>query len=135
MSIGQRLVEIRQVTGLSQGKFAEKYGLSDRAYKNYELEIRDIPVSIALAISEKEEISLQWLLKGQGAKSIPELNDAITAAIKAYREACDPLFDTPSPEQEAAIVAFLTETILDKGKLDKKSTDNYFKSVNLGTDR
>lgn len=132
MSIGQRLVEIRQTTGLSQGKFGEKYGLSDRAYKNYELSIRDLPVSIALAISEKEDVSLQWLLKGQGAKNTPDLIEALYAAVTAYREACDPLFDQPSPEQEAAIVGFLVEMILDKGKLNSKAKDSYFKSLNLG---
>lgn len=135
MSIGQRLAEIRQATGLSQGKFADKYGLSDRAYKNYELEIRDLPVSTALAISEKEEASLQWLLQGRGAKNTSELREAISAAIAAFREACDPLFDRPSPEQEAAIIVFLVEMILDKGELDAKATESYFNSVNLGAAR
>lgn len=135
MSIGQRLVEIRQPTGLSQGKFADKYGLSDRAYKNYELEIRDLPVSTALAISETEEVSLQWLLQGRGAKNTQELREAISAAITAFREACDPLFDRPSPDQESAIIVFLVETILAKGELDPKATESYFNSVNLGAAR
>lgn len=132
MSIGKRLLEIRQATGMSQAKFANKYGLSDRAYKNYELEIRELPLSTALKVSKQENISLTWLLKHQGAKTHIELSEAISSAITAFRAFCDPLPIRPSPEQEAAIVAFLVDMILDNGQLDSKATESYFKSVNIG---
>lgn len=133
MSIGKRLAKVRQDTGLSQGKYAEKFGLSDRAYKNYELEIRDLPIAVALAISKNENVNIQWLLTGQGTRHDSELHEAISAAIFAFREASDPLIDRPTPEQEAAIVVFLVEMILNNGGLDEKVTQSYFKSVNWGS--
>ncbi|MEO0750895.1 MAG: helix-turn-helix transcriptional regulator [Pseudomonadota bacterium] len=59
--IGERLRDIRSRHHLSQGEMALRLGLSDRAYKNYELEKRETPLAVAISICDDFGVDLNWL--------------------------------------------------------------------------
>jgi transcriptional regulator with XRE-family HTH domain len=87
--IGARLQEVRRGTGLSQEKFAAEFGLSDRGYKNYELEKRQAPVSFLIDVCDRFNLRTDWLLRGQGAKNAEEtrrLAELASQTVRAFIE-------------------------------------------------
>lgn len=68
--MGKRLQAIRAMTGLSQGVFARKLGLSLRAYANYERGEREIPVAMFRALHKTYGIDPIWLLDGPGDQPV-----------------------------------------------------------------
>jgi transcriptional regulator with XRE-family HTH domain len=63
---GRRLIAIRNVEGLKQAEFAEKLGLSLRAYINYERGEREMPTAMFRALCDEFRIDPLWLLNGPG---------------------------------------------------------------------
>ena len=63
--IGLRLREIRKINDITQPVMAAAIDVSDRAYKNYEQEKRELPALTALNISEAFRVDLEWLLAGR----------------------------------------------------------------------
>jgi len=114
---------------MSQAVFGADLGLSDRAYKNYELGIRDLPLAVALAISEKYGVNIAWLLTGDGAKSGLEVRDALKAAVVAVREHFIAENETPSPDYESNVVQYVFDEILREGGLNSPRMDAYFKTL------
>lgn len=128
-NLQERLSSIRKATKLSQAAFGAELGLSDRAYKNYELGIRELPLATALSISEKFEVNIAWLLTGDGAPSAPEERDAIKAAVIAVREYFIAEGETPSPDYESDVVQYVYDEILREGGLNRPRLDAYFKTL------
>lgn len=62
--VGVRLATVRAASGLTQVKFAERIGLTDRAYSNYERGIREIPATVVRELLDAFNIDPVWLLKG-----------------------------------------------------------------------
>lgn len=61
-NFGQRLHEIRNHTNLTQKKFAELIGISERGLQNYELNLRKPNIDVLIAILENIDISADYLL-------------------------------------------------------------------------
>ena len=64
--IGLRLRRIRKQNDLTQPVMAASIDVSDRTYKYYEQEKRDLPALAAVKISVDFNIALDWLLTGHG---------------------------------------------------------------------
>lgn len=127
--IQERLEMVRRSTKLSQAAFGERLGLSDRAYKNYELGIRDLPLRVALDISEKFEVDVGWLLTGDGARDTPTTGEAVEAAVIAVREHFLATSKEVAPEKEGAIVRYIFEEILRRDGLNSERIGAYLRTI------
>ncbi|WP_341234481.1 helix-turn-helix transcriptional regulator [uncultured Sulfitobacter sp.] len=82
--IGLRLREIRKNNDLTQPVMAAAIDVSDRTYKYYEQEKRELPALAAVKISEGFGVTLEWLLTGRGKvhkSDDPELAEASAIAV------------------------------------------------------
>ena len=77
--IGARLAIARSEIGYSQATMARAIGVSPRAYYSYEKGERGVPVEALVAMGERFEVDLLWLLIG--TKSIRTGHD-----FKALRD-------------------------------------------------
>ena len=60
--VPRRLRELR--ADMSQMQFAERTGITQSAYSNYERGARELPLSVASQIAEALSVDLAWLLVG-----------------------------------------------------------------------
>ncbi len=67
IGIGQRMLSVRTKLGYPQSKIAAILGIADKSYKNYELEKRELPLSIAVKFCEEFNENLAWLVYGLAA--------------------------------------------------------------------
>ncbi|NQV46691.1 MAG: helix-turn-helix transcriptional regulator [Rhodospirillaceae bacterium] len=128
-SLSERLHTVRKRTGLSQADFGKKLGISDRAYKNYELEIRKLPIEAAKLICHEFAIDIRWLLLGQGFIDSQALGDAVEAAVletKAFFMENDVQMN---PKQEAKIVRFLVQQIEENGSISEDIKRSFFEAI------
>lgn len=63
-SIGARLAITRNEIGLSQAGMAEALGVSHRAYHSYEKGQRGLPVETLVALHDRFQVDLMWILLG-----------------------------------------------------------------------
>lgn len=127
--IQQRLLAVRKELGLTQPELGKVLGLSERAYKNYELGIRELPLAVALKLSENFKISIAWLLVGDGAPTTPSTGEALEAAVIAAREHFIETNKSPTPQQEAAIIRYIYEEIIREGKLNIDRVSAYLRTL------
>ena len=66
-AMGARLTIARSEVGISQAAMAEAIGVSPRAYHSYEKGQRGIPVEALIAMGERFEVDVPWLLLGTNA--------------------------------------------------------------------
>ncbi|WP_168193101.1 helix-turn-helix domain-containing protein [Rhodophyticola sp. CCM32] len=83
--------ETREGTGHSQSKFAAMLGLSDRAYKNYELGKREVPLSTLIKFAQEFEVEFDWLVFGDQMqpKDAKLMNLAVQTSEATYALATD----------------------------------------------
>lgn len=60
--IGEKLKELREKTGLNKKEFAQYLGLKYTTYNNYETESREPSSDFLILISEKFDVSIDYLL-------------------------------------------------------------------------
>ena len=65
------MLSVRSQLGYPQSKVAAILGIADKSYKNYELEKRELPLSIAVKFCEEFDKNLMWLVYGS---SVPDLS-------------------------------------------------------------
>lgn len=68
----ERLKYFRRAIGLSQEKFSKELGFSKPAYVRYETGDREIPSRLMRTMSKKYNLSIGWLLFGEGGMFSPE---------------------------------------------------------------
>ena len=66
LTIGDRLGIFRKSLGKAQIPFAAELGVSQSAYKNYERNYTDMPVSLVVKLCQEYGLSADWLLFGSG---------------------------------------------------------------------
>ena len=128
-TISSRLTTVRKRTGLSQAAFGEKLGISDRAYKNYELEIRDLPSSVAKTINAEFGINIHWLFTGEGFIDAMTQGEIIETAVIETRAFFIEQGITVDPEKEAKVIRYLIEQIQENGSISEELKLNFFKAV------
>ena len=127
--LSERLLTVRKQTGLSQADFGKKLGLSDRAYKNYELEIRKLPLEIAKLICREFDINIRWLLLGEGFMNAQTLGDVVEAAVIETRTFFIENDIQLSPQQEAKIVRFFVQHMEEHGSISQEAKRNFFAAI------
>lgn len=81
LNIEKRLLEVRKRVGMTQAVFAKRFGLSPRAYASYELGHRELPTAFVLKLHESLSINPNWLLTGEGSRTLEQSKEFLTAAI------------------------------------------------------
>jgi len=64
--IGKRLKAVRAINGLTQHEFSRLINTAVPTCSNYELGKSELPLSIAMMINAKMNISIPWLITGEG---------------------------------------------------------------------
>lgn len=72
MTISEKILEIRQSTGLSATAFAKALDYPQRTYASYEAGDRKPPIEFLTLLIEKYNINANWLLLGIGNKYLPD---------------------------------------------------------------
>ena len=60
--IGEKLKEIREKTGMNKKEFAQYLGLKYTTYNGYETEAREPSSDFLILVSEKFDVSIDYLL-------------------------------------------------------------------------
>lgn len=96
-ALGQRLKIVRDANSCTQAEFAHLFGVSLRAYSNYENDKREPEPSLLQAVCERYDINPAWLLTGEGRMKRrdvhsppPAYANARPAAPREARPAADP---------------------------------------------
>lgn len=105
--IGYRLALARKRKGLTQREAAERFGVSESAYKNYELNKRSLPHELLAHACEEFELDANWLLCGRGQIDQPELDQLYQTAILAAEDQFSQLEVPPAPEERLETVVRL----------------------------
>ncbi len=58
------MLSVRSQLGYPQSKVAAILGIADKSYKNYELEKRELPLSVAVKFCDEFDKNLIWLVYG-----------------------------------------------------------------------
>lgn len=121
--MGQRLMVIRDRSGLTQFEFAERLGLSPRAYGNYERGEREVPVALFKMLLEQFRIDPVWLLSGQdfepmytGMRCLDvELLQNVIQLVDGWLTKHK---RTMRPEKKARVISLAYEHCVENGKVD-----------------
>jgi transcriptional regulator with XRE-family HTH domain len=123
LAMGRRLTAIRTTSGLTQFEFADKLGLSPRAYANYERGEREMPTALFRSMCVVFRIDPQWLLSGTGEEPVYlgqrvldlDLLEEVIRLIEEYQaKHRRPI----RPEKKARIIRLAYEHCIAKGRLD-----------------
>lgn len=121
--IGRRLVAIRAASGLTQFEFADKLGLSPRAYANYERGEREVPTALFKSLCENFRIDPLWLLTGPmeepqyiGSRRLDA--DLLEQIISLVDEWLTKHRRMLKPDKKARVIRLAYEHCMDQGKLN-----------------
>jgi transcriptional regulator with XRE-family HTH domain len=120
-TLGARLKELRQ--GSSQAAFARKLGVSPSAIGQYERGEQLPGAAFLMAVSRHYNVSIDWLLFGEGPKYPTAGVTAEHLEHQADQELKTWLESEGVTDQEA-----LAEGM----RLDKNDSDEFFKNLSLG---
>ncbi|WP_323008239.1 helix-turn-helix transcriptional regulator [Paracoccus sp. (in: a-proteobacteria)] len=118
MSVGERLAAFRKSLGKNQIQFAEELGVSQSAYKNYEREATDPPVSLAIKLCKEYGLSAEWLILGRSGMTAAMTDNIIESAVTVTRAFITENGFDISPEKEAKIVRYLVRKMSETGEVD-----------------
>lgn len=122
--IGRRLAGARERLRLTQNEFAERIGLSPRAYQNYERGEREIPALALKTLYEVFGVDPLWVLTGPGwtppdSPPPPSLNvlEAVVIAVEKYLHKSQRKL---SPTKKARLIKMLYVHFRDKENVDEQ---------------
>lgn len=120
--IGRRLAAVRAQEGLIQTEFADRLGISGRAYVNYERGEREIPAALLIALLNVFGIDPMWVLIGPGEEPLlasdrpkPKLLVDIEEAVKHW---LDRRRKRLPPEKRERLVQLMYERALLTGQIE-----------------
>jgi transcriptional regulator with XRE-family HTH domain len=129
--IGRRLAVVRETSGLAQNAFAERLGVSPRAYQNWERGEREIPAAVLRALYEQFDIDPLWVLTGPGDQPIqrdvrpnPGLVGDVVLAVELWLQR---RHRTLTLKKKAHLVALLYKQFLNVGEVQAESLDSLLK--------
>jgi len=121
--IGRRLMAIRTASGLTQFEFADKLGLSPRAYANYERGEREVPTALFKSLCEVFRIDPLWLLGGQdeepmfiGSRRLDA--DLLECIVELVEEWLTKHRRALKPAKKARVIRLAYEHCIEHGKVD-----------------
>ena len=128
-AIGGRLAAARERTKLSQNDFAERLGISPRAYQNYERGEREVPATVLRLLYETFGVDPLWVLIGPGidpsgrdSAVSPDLVEQIVVAVEhRLHRLRKPL----SPEKKGRLIRLLYMHFQNKADFDPEAVNDY----------
>lgn len=122
LAIGERLKAVREKARLLQPEFAERLGISPRAYANYERGERTITAEAIKALYEMFSVDPIWLLSGPGSDprhlKTPTRADLLVEIIIKVEEHLARRRARLPPEKKARLIALLNQYFQAKGKVE-----------------
>ena len=87
-SFHNRVKEIRKSRDETQSDAAERFGLTQKTWSNYERGKREPSIDILERIGDVYDVSLDWLVRGRGSKRLDAVSakkdDALTQRLKGW---------------------------------------------------
>ena len=65
--LGERIKALREERGLTQAQISSILDITDNGYRGYEKNTREPPLKILVILSDYYNITIDFILKGQGA--------------------------------------------------------------------
>lgn len=103
----ERLLTVRKQLGASQVEFANRLSVSPRAYKNYELGLRDVPLALVEQMHRELGTDLNWLILGDGASSAENAQTIIRKIVFGIRSFEDKKGVRLPKEKTATVFTYL----------------------------
>ena len=126
VGIGARMAAARAKKQVSQVKAAAMLEISDKSYKNYEAEKRELPLAVAIGFCEAFEVELEWLVYGTqanaGEKTIAVVSETIEALVSETQARKLDL----SPNRAARIGSLIFRNCAQKGTSPKAEAGPIF---------
>ncbi len=130
--IKERLKKLRAELRFTQKEFAEKLGLNQATYTNYEYGNRDISNEVLENIALKFNINADWLLTGRGEmfynQSPNEMNDCDKQLIEEIKNNQQLDFILEELRKDELTTGILYSLLKSKG-LDKAGIDRAINSL------
>lgn len=129
IGIGQRILSTRSQLGYPQSKMAAILGIADKSYKNYELEKRELPLSVAIKFCDEFDVNLMWLVYGvpvpDGEKSAKLAGDT----AKVVFEHLEMLEKSFSSTEIQKFTQYIFEQSLSKGTSPESEAKLFFSAI------
>lgn len=127
--IGRRLGAARDRVRLSQNEFAERLGISPRAYQNYERGEREVPATVLRLLYEAFGIDPLWVLIGPGmdpsGADAPVPLDLVEQIVVAVESRLQRSHKQLPPEKKGRLVRLLYQHFRDKPQFDPAYVVDY----------
>jgi len=123
------MLSVRSQLGYPQSKVAAILGIADKSYKNYELEKRELPLSIAVKFCEEFDKNLLWLVFGN---SVPDseqsarLAGETALAVFEHADANDKSFSSAEIQK---FTQYIFEQSLSKGTSPQSEAKLFFSAI------
>lgn len=127
--IGKRLAVVRENAGYSQIPFAQKLGVSQSSYKNYERGASPVPVGLIARICEEYDVSPAWLVMGEGEINSDMNGELVEAAVLAVEKFAKMKDLEPPLERKAKIIRFVYEELISGREFGDKELKRIFNTV------
>jgi transcriptional regulator with XRE-family HTH domain len=122
VEVGERLKGVREKARLLQPEFAERLGISPRAYANYERGERTVTAETIKALYEMFSVDPVWLLSGPGADprqlKTPTRADLLVEIIVKVEQHLAKRRARLPPEKKARLIALLNQYVQTKGEVE-----------------
>lgn len=86
MTIGARILEIRQAASLPQKEFAEQLGVSKSAVASYEKDQQMPGAAVLMSVCEHFNVEPRWLLLGEGQTYSDKTIEKMGANLNRHNE-------------------------------------------------
>lgn len=129
IGVGQRLLSVRTERSYPQSKMAAILGIADKSYKNYELEKRELPLSVAVKFCKEFDQNLGWLIFGTASPDIPYAAEISAEVAKAVFEFVSQSEKSYSSEEVAKFTHYLVKQSLSNGSSPTEEAKQFFSAI------
>jgi transcriptional regulator with XRE-family HTH domain len=110
MKLGDRLKLLRNKLKLSQKEMAQKIGIATSTYQNYERNERKAPETFIVDTSTAFEVSMVWLLTGEGEMfARPQVQEAVSEGLEPRLAAIVGLLADMPEEQVDEVYKYISK--------------------------
>jgi len=129
IGVGQRMLNVRTKLGYPQSKMAAILGIADKSYKNYELEKRELPLSVAVKFCEEFDENIAWLVYGV---AVPDIHQSAELAGETAQAVFEYISDSKKAFSTAEIqkfVHYIFEQSLAKSTSPQSEAKLFFSAI------
>lgn len=123
------MLSIRSQLGYAQSKVAAILGIADKFYKNYELEKRELPLSIAVKFCEEFDKNLIWLVYENSVPDNEQLARLAGETAQAVFEPADTNDKSFSSAEIQKFTRYIFKQSLSKGTSPQSEAKLFFSAI------